>query len=252
MKMVFVQDVTTLFMTKITSTQNEYIKHLVKLSQKKYRDEHNEILIEGEHLVQEAKNLNILETSIGISGCDIEITPTISQKLSQTKSGSSIFGLVKKPQYSISKVSKTLICERIQDPGNLGAIIRSAVSFGIEQIVLSEDCVDEYNDKVIRSTQGAVFYIPIVRMDLKEAVHYLKQNDIEVYATHLHTDSIPLNHFKRYKNVAIVLGSEGEGVTQAILKECTGNIIIPMQTFESLNVAVAASIICYHLQGDII
>lgn len=235
-------------MTKITSLNNEYIKYLVKLKQKKYRDEYNEYLIEGEHLVEECRNSGNLIKTLGLKDCDIEINESVAKKLSDTKSGSYVFGVAKRNISELSYSFRTLICDNIQDPGNLGTLIRSAVSFGFNQVILSDDCVDEYNGKTIRSSQGAIFHIPIIRGDLSILIPKLQNKKIKVYATHLHTDSINVSDLNKKEPCAIILGNEGSGVKDDYLKLCDGNVVIPMHHFESLNVGVAGGIICYVLQ----
>lgn len=143
------------------------------------------------------------------------------------------------------------LCDGIQDPGNLGTIIRTAHSFGFDAIIVSPDSVDEYNDKVIRSTQGSIFHIPVLRMDLTNAITKLKAWNVDVYASALSDDSIGLSNVDASNPVAIVLGSEGAGVSKCIMNQCDGTVKIETSQFESLNVAVASAIMAYHLRKEI-
>lgn len=138
-----------------------------------------------------------------------------------------------------------VLLDRIQDPGNLGTILRSAYSFGYENIILSPGCADIYNEKVIRSTQGALFHLKTRTQPLDTCIQELKQKKIPVYATALHKDSIPLASLPAQKRFALVFGNEGQGVSEDILNQSDATVFIEMSQFESLNVAVAAGICLY-------
>lgn len=232
---------------KITSLQNDYVKHLVKLRQKKYRDEVNEILLEGEHLRQEILDAKIPHKKIGITpDNDVVISEHIAEKISSTKSGSTQFTLVDKPK-SVLDLSGTryLIVDGVQDPGNLGTMIRTAYSFGFDAIVISDDSVDEFNDKCIRSTQGAIFHIPCVRGNLIEIIGAMKRSKISVYATYLSDDTLDLSEVDTETSVALVMGHEGRGVSPEVIAISDNTVKIETSRFESLNVAIATGIVCY-------
>jgi len=135
----------------------------------------------------------------------------------------------------------------VQDPGNLGTIIRTAVSFGFDEVILSPDCADLYNEKTVRATQGALFHIPCARGDLGEAIAGLKQQGFAVHATALDS-SVPLQQLEETEKMAFVFGNEGQGVTEKIQKESDSRVRIEMEGFESLNVAVAAGIVMYRFR----
>ncbi|MDE8163038.1 TrmH family RNA methyltransferase [Erysipelothrix rhusiopathiae] len=233
---------------KITSLQNDFVKHCTKLSKKKYRDEHNEVLIEGEHLIQEANTAGIVKKTIGLTESDdVQITEHIAQKLSNTISGSHQFAIISKPQRELKEADRYLICDGVQDPGNLGTIIRTAHSFGFDAVIVSETCVDEFNDKVIRSTQGSIFHIPVIRMPLDVAIAQIKAWNIPVYASYLGENTHNLQDIKTCP-IAVVMGSEGSGVSDAVVDLCDGTVKIETTQFESLNVAIASAIICYTLR----
>ena len=233
----------------ISSLSNETIKDLVRLHKKKGRDETGAFLIEGEHLLQEARLANLSIETFGLVGCDVEITQHIADKLSQTKSGSTIFARVMKPNIELVQGDRYLLCDGIQDPGNLGTIIRTAHSFGFDAVIVSEDCVDEYNDKVIRSTQGSLFHIPVIRKNLVDTINTLKSWGVHVYASALRDDSIPLSNVND-SHLAVVLGSEGSGVSGEVIAHCDTLVKIETSQFESLNVAVASGIIAYYLRKE--
>ena len=132
----------------------------------------------------------------------------------------------------------------VQDPGNVGTIIRTAVAFGFDQVLLSPDCADVYNEKCVRSTQGALFHIAISRIELIPALRSLKEKGVMVIATALH-EAQPLSELPIVENVALVLGNEGQGIRPATLEICDQRAFIEMSSFESLNVAVAAGICLY-------
>lgn len=234
---------------KITSTNNELIKKITKLSQKKYRDEMKQILLEGEHLLQEVINAQLNHTTIGVNeNYDIQISDAVAKKISQTKSGSSVFTLIDRPEYSLNyDGDRYLLVDGVQDPGNLGTMIRTAYSFGFDAVVLSPNCVDEYNDKCIRATQGAILHIPCIRMNLVECLTTMKLHNIKSYATHLSHKSVPLDKVES-RRVAIIMGHEGQGVSEEVVQASDSCVKIETSNFESLNVAIATAIICYTLR----
>ena len=236
-----------------SSVENKKIKNIKKLNNKKYRDEFNEFLIEGEHLVEEAYKNKILKEIILEEGTDIDIdvpksyvTSSVLKYISELDNPSKIMGICKK----INKKNignKILILDGIQDPGNLGTIIRSSVAFNIDTIVLSKDCVDLYNCKVLRATQGMIFNINIIEIDLLELVSNLKKNGYKVYGTKVNGGK-SLKNVERSEKFAIIMGNEGRGVSSSILNLCSDYIYIDMnEKCESLNVGVATSIILYEL-----
>lgn len=232
----------------ITSLQNNRVKDWVKLKDKKYRDVSDVLLIEGEHLIQEASDAGLILETIGLEDADIMITAPISQKLSSTKSGSSRFALIKKPHSDVTIGSRILVLDGVQDPGNVGTCIRSAYSFGFDAVYLSLDCADMYSDKTIRSSQGAIFHIPCIRQDLNDSYRMLHEADVQILATHVSDDSLTLDAFKPVGKLAVVMGSEGQGVSQTTLDHMDASLHIKTSNFESLNVAVACGIIAYALK----
>jgi TrmH family RNA methyltransferase len=140
-----------------------------------------------------------------------------------------------------------LILDGVQDPGNLGTIIRSCVAFNINNLVLSNETVDLYNSKVIRSTQGMIFNINIIRDDLEKVINNLKDNNYTIYGTNV-INGIDVKDVKNNEKYAIILGNEGNGISNEINDLVDKNIYIKMNDkCESLNVAVSGSIILYEL-----
>ena len=240
-------------MEVITSLDNKRIKNLAKLLNKKYRDETGMFLVEGEHLVIEAKRAGSLMEVIKCEDyeMDFDVTTTIVtydviKKLSNTLNPQKVIGVCKKLDNK-DIGNKVLILEDIQDPGNLGTIIRSSVAFGVDTIVVSTNTVDMYNDKVLRSSEGMIFHIDIVKMDVNECIDKLHAEGYEIYGTKVDggTDLREITVGDKY---AVVMGNEGAGVSEITLDKCDKYIYIPMNNeCESLNVGVATSIILYEL-----
>ena len=241
----------------ITSFDNDKVKYLKKLSKKKYRDLYNEFLIEGRHLVIEAYKHNMLKEIIL---CDGEVTPfdvpytvvsyEVMKKISEVETPQKIMGICKKLNETTIG-SRILLLDEIQDPGNMGTIIRSAVAFDIDTIILSKNCVDLYNPKVVRSTQGMLFHIPILIYEFDELLPMLKELKIPIYATRVEygTDVSTLKEDEK-KRFALLMGNEGNGVHPEYLELSDKNLYIPMSNeVESLNVAIATSILLYELRN---
>ena len=243
-------------MKEITSINNDYIKYLLKLKEKKYRHLEKKFIIEGYHLVNEAYQAKMLKEVLVIDDDEkfegvsvIKVTDQIIKKLSSTITPQNIIGICDISNEKEIKGKKILLLDNINDPGNLGTLIRSSLGFGIDTIVLSEDCVDLYNEKVIRATQGAIFKINIIINDLKETITYLQKHDIKVFGTSLESSKF-LQEYKVNNNYAILLGNEANGVKKELLQLTNDNIKIEIDNkLESLNVAVAGSIIMYYFNN---
>ena len=237
-----------------TSVENKKIKEIKKLNQKKYRDLNNEFKIEGEHLVLEAYKSGYLKTLIieenqnfKLDIDTIEVTDNIIKYLSEVETPQKIMGICHKLSEKENLGRKILILDDIQDPGNLGTIIRSAIAFHIDTIILSENTVDIYNDKVIRSSQGMIFHINILRKNIENIIDTLKKHNYKILGTKVNGGK-SLKGLEKLSDFAIIMGNEGNGVKSQILDKCDDYIYIEMNdTCESLNVAVATSIILYEL-----
>ena len=237
----------------ITSLNNPTIKEISKLKNKKYRDLTNTYLAEGEHLVEEAYKNNILIKIIlledTICNYDIEkiyVTKEVMKKLTELDTPNKIIGIVKK-NTPLPIGNKILILDNIQDPGNLGTIIRSSVAFDIDTIVLSPNTVDIYNPKVIRATQGMIFYTNIITLELKEFINEIKTKNYTIFGTNVRNGK-NIKEITLPEKFALVLGNEGQGVSKEIESLCDDNIYIKMSSkCESLNVSVATSILLYEV-----
>ena len=240
----------------ITSLDNDKIKKCLKLKEKKYRDEYNEFIVEGEHLVIEAYRAGILEEILikhdEVTMLDVDITyvsDEIIHALSTLETPSHMFGICKKKEENSDLGNRILILDRVQDPGNLGTIIRSSKAFGIDSIVLGEGCCDIYNEKVLRSTQGIGFHLNIVSRNLKEVINELKNREVPILGTRVEYGEDIRNLTTRDKECfALIMGNEGRGVSPEILELCDKFIYIEMDDqVESLNVSIATSILLYEL-----
>lgn len=236
-----------------SSCDNKKIKDIKKLNIKKYRDLENKYLVEGEHLVREAYKKGVLETLIIEDGCDfnldidtISVSYDVLKYISELETPQKMMGICKKIE-SNDIGNKVLILDQIQDPGNLGTIIRSAVAFSFDTVILSNDSVDLYNSKVIRASQGMIFNLNIKRCNLTDIIPKLKKENYKIFGTRV-TGGNDIKSIEKNNKFAIIMGNEGNGLSLDIQKLCDEFIYIKMnEKCESLNVGVATSIILYEL-----
>lgn len=236
-----------------SSTTNDKIKNIKKLNEKKYRDITDLFLIEGEHLVTEAYKNNNLKTLIVEENYNFQLatetiiaTKSVLKYISKLDHPPKVMGICyKRKKGRIG--NKVLILDNVQDPGNLGTIIRSALAFNIDTIILGEDCVDLYNPKVLRSTQGMIFAIDIIIENLYDIIPYLKQQGHKILVTNLNGGN-DVKTIEKNNKFAIIVGNEGQGVKKDIINLSDESIFIKMNSkCESLNVGVATGIILYEL-----
>lgn len=243
-------------MEKITSVNNTYIKELMLLNNKKTRDEKKLFLVEGYHLVNEAYMASKLECVLITREEDelanirnILVNESIIDKLSTSVTPQKIIGVCRGGYSDEIKGDRFVLLDGVSDPGNIGTIIRSAVGFKVDQIILSKESCDCYNSKVLRSTQGGIFNVGLVKMDLTKAIEQLKKMGVKVIGTSLTGDNISDFSSSRY---ALVLGNEAHGVQSDIQALCDQNVLIKTEpALESLNVGVAGSIMMYELYKSI-
>lgn len=236
----------------IQSVQNDRVKQWVKLHQKRGRDEAQQFLIEGEHLIQEALKENCVDYLLIEEGCaasfdfkeTIECSKNVLDKISQNVSGSKYIAVCHFIKTEPIETKRVVVLDGIQDPGNLGTIIRTAYSFNFDCVYCSMDCVDLYNDKTIRSTQGAFFHIPVIRKDIIACCDDLKKDEFKIFGTSL-DNAIPFSDAELFDKVALVFGNEGQGISSSVLAKTDKNFKIEINEFDSLNVAIAAGICMY-------
>lgn len=237
---------------KITSLTNQKVKYYVRLKDKKFRDVENMFLVEGDHLVNEAINKGYAREIISLNEFDsnlpvVLVTEEIMKKISSQKSISPICAVCRK--IPTNKIGETVIAlDDIQDPGNLGTIIRSSVAFDIDTILLGDKSVDLYNEKVIRSSEGMIFKKNVLRCNLHDKLLELKKSGYQIIGTDL-KNGTNVKAFNFPKKVVIVMGNEGNGLSDLVNEVCDNYIYIDMNNeCESLNVAVASSIILYEMR----
>ena len=240
---------------EITSVDNKKIKKYVSLKERKNRNREKLFLVEGMHLCIEANKCGILEDVLLLKSTKLEfiydkeviyVSSNVMKKLSSLSSIPDVIGVCRLTINKEIKGDKLLLLDDIMDPGNLGTIIRSSSAFNIDTIVLSNNTVDIYNDKVLRSTQGMIFKMNIVYADLEEIIKKLKLDNYHILGTDVNTgiDVRGIN----YQKYALIVGNEGRGVSENLKKLADENIYIKMNNnCESLNVAVATSILLYEL-----
>ena len=238
-----------------TSIENEHIKEIKKLNNKKYRDLNGKFIIEGKHLVEEAIKNNLVEEILLLEGnnekYDVKtnyVNGKVMKYITELDNPSKIIGICHKKNDKIQG-NHILILDDIQDPGNLGTIIRSAVAFNIDTIICSKDTVDFYNPKVVRASQGMMFHIPIMVMDTVSIIQKLRDLDYKIIGTKV-TNGVDVRNAAIYSHFALIIGNEGQGISQEVDSLCDQFLYIKMNgNCESLNASVAASILLYEISN---
>lgn len=254
-------------MQTISSKDNELIKHIKKLKDKKERDLSNEYIIEGIKLIQEAIQENAkIKQIIICDDCEktesipkdlmyeiakqecIYVTNKVFDSITEVMNPQGILAIIEKQSKEMQiddKQDIILALDDIQDPGNLGTILRTADSIGLTQILVSKGTADSYNPKVVRSTMGAIFRVKIIECeDLAKTLKEIKKHKFEIVVSSLQTDNsiYDINYHKK----VIVIGNEANGVKKEIQDLADKKIKIPMLgKTESLNASVATGIILY-------
>lgn len=238
----------------IESKENKKIKYINKLRNNKFMNEERKFIVEGFHLIEEAYNAGILLETISVDELDynvpnVLVTQNIMNYISVLPSSSNAIGICKFTEEK--KIgNKVIVLDNLQDPGNIGTIIRSANAFNFDTIVLSDTSVNKYNDKLIRASQGMLFKTNVITRNLVEFLNTAKEENYKICITDV-TDGKKINTIKNEDKVIIVMGNEGQGVSDYVRNYADTNIYIPMNsTCESLNVAVATSIIMYELNKE--
>ena len=254
-------------MQVITSKDNEVIKDIRKLKDKKYRNATKKYIVEGikiiEEAIEEKSNIDMIVVcedcvkngeieakllyEIAKYNC-VYVTEKIYNSITDTTNPQGILAVIKKQEQDKNinfEEDLIVVLDGIQDPGNLGTILRTVDSVGLTQIIVSKNTTDAYNPKVVRSTMGAIFRVNVIEEeDLVHTIKEIKKHKFKVLATSLETD----NNFydvKLSKNV-IVIGNEANGVTKEVLELADNKVKIPMLgKTESLNASVATGIILY-------
>ena len=239
----------------IISKNNEKIKYLRKLQNNKVINEEKKFLVETENLVIEASKTGYLLETFSLDDVNYGVRNTVvsievMKSITNLKSVPKVVGVCKFIDENNNLGDKIIMLDNIQDPGNLGTIIRSACAFGISSIILSENCVNKYNDKVVRSSEGMLFQVNVVKSNLTTLIPNLINDGYDVYGSNVN-NGIDIRNVNKSKKIAIIMGNEGNGISDEIKSMVDKNIYININNnCESLNVAVAASIIMYELGSD--
>ena len=257
-------------MTGITSRQNGALRHLARLGrERKYRRTTGEMLCEGEKMLDEALRSGaapsvllvrahaqdslpdgLLERAAAAGGTLYSAPDALFELASDVETPQNVIFSCRQPDWmpeSLTGCAQALLLDGVQDPGNLGTILRTAEAFALGAVVLCEGCADPFSPKVVRATMGAVFRLPCVRLPLADAIGRLRGQGMDIYATALHADSVPLGSVPLGR-AAVIIGSEGRGVTPQAIEQSDRRVIIPMRgRAESLNAGVAAAIVIYEM-----
>ncbi|MGY3724865.1 RNA methyltransferase, TrmH family [Granulicatella balaenopterae] len=254
-------------MEVIKSNKNTKIKEWIKLKAAKGRKKARQYMIEGEHLVEEAINHHADIDKVVVTDEKLDqyrsllfpyesdmvvVNDSVMKSLCETQANQGIAAIINMPDRS-SEVKefdgKVLLVDAVQDPGNLGTIIRTADAAGFSAVVLGEGTVDLYNDKVLRSMQGSNYHLPIVHANLVEWITTYQEKGLPVFAAALDEQAKDYQVIAGIENQAIIVGNEGQGINPDILSITKNKIMIPIYgEAESLNVSIAASLLMYKAQ----
>ena len=256
---------------ELTSRSNALIKRYRELvNDRKARKSSGLFPVEGEKLVREALCCGCELGDIAFVSESAEkkypdtvkklreqintytITDELAEYISDTKTPQGLFITVRHLDKilnlsTIYNSSRMLCLENLQDSGNIGTMIRTAEALGIDGVILSEGCADAFSPKVVRASMGSVFRVPIYYSSVKEALDMLKEAGFAVYAAMLDKSAQPLGSFAFPDKSAVVIGNEGNGITDDTAALCTGSVYIPIQGAQSLNASIAAAIILWEM-----
>lgn len=258
-------------MKVISSAENRIYKKFQSLLTKKYRDRYGLYLVEGEKLIEEALRYGLVETLI----CRMDYTKGIHhqgedivfmegrlfERLAQTKTSQGCIAVVRKsiitPEEFMKRISQdsgnVVVLDRLQDPGNIGTIIRTADAASYRGVIAVKGTGDIWSMKVIRAAAGSVMRLPVLTVeDEDEAVRILRESGKKIVGTSLQTET-DFNQVDMSRNTAVIIGNEGNGMSEAFHRATDINVRIPMNPeVDSLNAAVAAGIIIYQSKGSAI
>ena len=259
----------------ITSLQNPLVKRVVNLKQKKYRDKENLFIAEGMRLVEdilrskaEIKYVFFVKSSLenqrmakivdSLCICNgkiklYEVSLAVYEKMAETNEPQGIMAVVQQKSYVLNEFILPdnpflIVLDNVQDPGNIGTIIRTAEAAGCHGVIMTKGCADIYSGKTVRATMGAMFRLPIISNVLYDEIFsFLKAKSIELFTTEI-TNGVEYYKENYVLPLALVFGNEGNGISTEMLSKSNKKIYIPMSGLgESLNVGVAAGIIMYEV-----
>jgi TrmH family RNA methyltransferase len=247
-----------------TSRTSAHVKRWARLCTAKGREEERAYIVEGEHIVHEAHVAQARVTDVWVlrgyrgSVCAWQgktaavwhtVTEEVMDKITDAQSVPPVAARVQMEEEVelLAGMQTVVALDAVQDPGNVGTIIRTAAAFGTDMVLLGHGCADVYHPKTLRAAQGAHFFVPVWRGDIVEALTLLRQDGVAIAATAV--DGAPLD--ASYGRTCWVLGNEGAGISSASAALCTHRVRIPMRReIQSLNVAVASAIVLYASMGQ--
>jgi len=257
-------------MTPITleSRHNAILRHFVRLGrEKKYRRTTRELVCEGETMLAEAltsgakvkqvltcadkpQDTALLERAEAQGAILYQAPESLFALASNVETPQNVLFSCEQPHWSsvvLEEATQVLLLDGLQDPGNLGTILRTAEAFAFPAVVLCEGCVELCAPKVVRATMGAIFRLPCVVQPLADTIAQLRRNGLPIYAAALQKESVPLSTVS-LRPAAVIVGNEGHGVSETALRLADRCIRIPMTgRAESLNAGVAASLLIYEM-----
>lgn len=252
-------------MLEITSVSNQQVKDVVKLHQKKYRNEKGLFLLEGHKPISEAFASGVEIEAVYVTQKHIEkfsfvseklvlVSDAVIEKISTTDSPAEAVAVAKQKVFEIDAIKnhkRIALLENVKDAGNLGTIIRSAAAFGIDAIVLCGDTIDIFNPKVVRSTVGAMFKLPVVKASLDDVCTIFSMHNFVATVVN-HKDVINPYEIDYKKPFVLMFGSEADGLTPLAIEKASTKTTIPMTSqTESLNLSVAASVLFFVSSKDL-
>ncbi|SFM31551.1 TrmH family RNA methyltransferase [Salibacterium qingdaonense] len=249
---------------QIDSVKNPKVKNVKRLMKRKFREREQQFVIEGWHLLKEAEAHDVKITDVFIEETkdipeDVDVsdlpvslvTGQVMQEMSRTETPQGVAAICRMPEETVLDVHTGhtyLFIDGVQDPGNLGTMIRTADAAGVTAVILGEGTVDGYNDKVVRATQGSLFHLPVLKGELGEWIQACRTHKIPIFGTSVN-EGTSHTAIGAQKGFALLVGNEGSGVQHSLLDETDQNIYVPIYgNAESLNVSVAAGILLYHLK----
>ncbi len=253
---------------KITSVKNPLVKRYKELLRdKRLRDGEGSFIAEGDHLCFEAKRAGLEIKSVLATEKAMEkyretfetltqgtreyfvITNELSEYISDTKTPQGIFAEFGKAKEKEPEGDRLVILDGVQDPVNIGAVIRTSEALGIGGVIMLKGCADIYSPKTIRASMGSVFRTPCITADTPDIINVLKDKGYKVYASVLDENAERIDEAEFPVKAAVVIGSEGAGISEKVKNICQGSLYIPIKGAESLNAGAAAAIILWELNA---
>ena len=256
-------------MQAITSEQNPRIKRMVKLQKRRHREKTQEMAVEGLRLVEETlaggfllevffdedlvwndREKSLLEAIVQRGLPAWSVNHRLLQKMCQTQTPAGILGLSSIPAWQdlkepLAANAFVLLADAIQDPGNLGTMIRTGAAAGASAVIIGQDCVDPWNPKTVRASMGAVFRVPLATGSRKDILNVLEQRRFSIIAADIQ-GAVPYYKATLKNRIAIAIGSEAEGLHESFVKASQTRVFLPMDRgVESLNAATAAAVLLY-------